>query len=229
MAEAESAAVERIDLPIKAKYQAIRSDLTERHGYANPMAVPRVEKIVLNMGVGDARDDRKVLDRAADDLAKVALQRPVVTKAKKSVSNFKVRTGMPVGLKVTLRRERMFESNSCSPNSVTTPSTPSAASTWSSSPVPRPTRKRAASSSCSACRSGSRGKRGHQSQNRRVQADAQILRARRAAVQPLRADPRVPAGLRPVPHLHAGDGPQGLPSRRDEIELVDTRDSTPQG
>ncbi|MDR9391591.1 MAG: 50S ribosomal protein L5 [Trueperaceae bacterium] len=108
MAEAESAAVERIDLPIKAKYQAIRSDLTERHGYANPMAVPRVEKIVLNMGVGDARDDRKVLDRAADDLAKVALQRPVVTKAKKSVSNFKVRTGMPVGLKVTLRRERMW-------------------------------------------------------------------------------------------------------------------------
>jgi len=99
---------ERVDLPIKARYQAIRSDLVERHGYGNPMAIPRVEKIVLNMGVGEAREDKKVLDKAAGELAQIALQRPVVTKAKKSVSNFKIRAGMPVGLKVTLRGERMW-------------------------------------------------------------------------------------------------------------------------
>jgi large subunit ribosomal protein L5 len=98
----------KVDLPIKAKYAAIRETLVERHGYANPMAVPKVEKIVLNMGVGEARDDKKVLDKAAAELAQIALQRPIVTKAKKSVSNFKIRAGMPVGLKVTLRGQRMW-------------------------------------------------------------------------------------------------------------------------
>ena len=105
---ADQAVQPKVDLPIKAKYAAIRETLTERHGYANPMAVPKLEKIVLNMGVGEARDDKKVLDKAASELAQIALQRPIVTKAKKSVSNFKIRAGMPVGLKVTLRGQRMW-------------------------------------------------------------------------------------------------------------------------
>ena len=105
---AEETAMQKVELPIKARYREIRATLTERHGYANPMAVPKVEKIVLNMGLGEAREDKKVLEKASNDLSKIALQRPVVTKAKKSVSNFKSRTGMPVGLKVTLRGERMW-------------------------------------------------------------------------------------------------------------------------
>jgi large subunit ribosomal protein L5 len=83
-------------------------ELQKRHGYANVMAVPRLEKIVVNMGLGEAREDSKVLERAGRELAQITLQRPVVTKAKKSVSNFKVRAGMPVGLMVTLRGERMW-------------------------------------------------------------------------------------------------------------------------
>jgi large subunit ribosomal protein L5 len=98
----------KVDLPIKRRYAAAVPELQERHGYGNAMAVPRVEKIVLNMGVGEAREDAKLLEKASRDLALIALQRPVVTKAKKSVSNFKVRAGMNVGLKVTLRRERMW-------------------------------------------------------------------------------------------------------------------------
>jgi len=105
---AEGAKVQKVDLPIKARYLKVRDAMIERHGYDNPMAVPKVEKIVLNMGVGEARDDKKVLDKAASELAQIALQRPIVTKAKKSVSNFKIRAGMPVGLKVTLRGERMW-------------------------------------------------------------------------------------------------------------------------
>jgi large subunit ribosomal protein L5 len=100
--------MQKIELPIKRRYARCIPMMTERHGYANPMAVPRVDKIVLNMGVGEAREDSKVLEKASRDLANIALQRPVVTKAKKSVSNFKVRAGMSVGLKVTLRRERMW-------------------------------------------------------------------------------------------------------------------------
>jgi large subunit ribosomal protein L5 len=100
--------MQKIELPIKRRYIEVTPTMTERHGYSNPMAVPRVEKIVLNMGVGEAREDSKVLEKASRDLANIALQRPVVTKAKKSVSNFKVRAGMSVGLKVTLRRERMW-------------------------------------------------------------------------------------------------------------------------
>lgn len=83
-------------------------ELQKRHGYANVMAVPKLEKIVVNMGLGEAREDSKVLERAGRELAQITLQRPVVTKAKKSVSNFKVRAGMPVGLMVTLRGERMW-------------------------------------------------------------------------------------------------------------------------
>lgn len=97
-----------VNLPIKERYQQSVKALSERHGYTNPMAVPRVEKIVINMGLGEARDDSKVLEKAQKELAQIALQRPVITKAKKSVSNFKVRTGMPIGLKVTLRGVRMW-------------------------------------------------------------------------------------------------------------------------
>ena len=100
--------MQKVDLPIKRRYAEAVPVLQERHGYANVMAVPRVEKIVLNMGVGEAREDSKVLEKASRDMANIALQRPVVTRAKKSVSNFKIRAGMNVGLKVTLRRERMW-------------------------------------------------------------------------------------------------------------------------
>lgn len=100
--------MQKIELPIKRRYTEITPQLSERHGYSNVMAIPRVEKIVLNMGVGEAREDSKVLEKASRDLANIALQRPVITKAKQSVSNFKIRAGMNVGLKVTLRGERMW-------------------------------------------------------------------------------------------------------------------------
>lgn len=100
--------MEKVTLPIKGRYEQVKGQLVERHGYSNPMAVPRVEKIVINMGLGEAREDSKVLERASKELGQIALQRPVVTKAKKSVSNFKVRAGMAVGLKVTLRGVRMW-------------------------------------------------------------------------------------------------------------------------
>ncbi len=100
--------MQKVDLPIKRLYAEVMPQLTERHGYTNVMALPRVEKIVLNMGVGEAREDSKVLEKASRDLANIALQRPVITKAKKSVSNFKLRAGMSIGLKVTLRGERMW-------------------------------------------------------------------------------------------------------------------------
>ena len=83
--------------------------LTEQFGYQTPMQVPRISKITINMGVGEAINDKKVIDHAVEDLTKIAGQKPVVTKARKSVANFKVREGYPVGCKVTLRRERMYE------------------------------------------------------------------------------------------------------------------------
>ncbi len=83
--------------------------LTEQFGYKNPMQVPRLEKIVLNMGVGEAVADRKKLDAAMGDMTKIAGQKPVATKARKAIANFKLREGMPIGCKVTLRRERMYE------------------------------------------------------------------------------------------------------------------------
>jgi large subunit ribosomal protein L5 len=75
----------------------------------NAMAVPRVSKVTLNMGVGEATTDKKVIEHAVSDMTAIAGQKPVVTKAKKAISNFKVRDGFPVGVKVTLRRERMYE------------------------------------------------------------------------------------------------------------------------
>ena len=83
--------------------------LKDRFGYKNLMAVPRMEKIVVSMGVGKAVADKKFLDGAIKDLTVISAQKPLVCKAKKSVSNFKVRAGYETGLKVTLRKERMFE------------------------------------------------------------------------------------------------------------------------
>lgn len=83
--------------------------LTEQFGYQNPMQVPRLSKVTINMGLGEATTDKKVLEQAVDELAKITGQKPVVTKARKSVASFKIRDGYPVGAKVTLRAERMYE------------------------------------------------------------------------------------------------------------------------
>ncbi|MDX1609304.1 MAG: 50S ribosomal protein L5 [Halofilum sp. (in: g-proteobacteria)] len=83
--------------------------LRERFGFKSPMQVPRLEKITVNMGVGDAVSDKKLLDHAQAELAKITGQKPIVTRARKSIAGFKVREGWPIGCKVTLRRERMYE------------------------------------------------------------------------------------------------------------------------
>ncbi len=87
----------------------IKAALIKEFGYKNPMQAPRLEKIVLNMGVGEAVNDRKKVDAAVQDLTMIAGQKPVVTRAKKSIANFKLRDGMAIGCKVTLRRDRMYE------------------------------------------------------------------------------------------------------------------------
>jgi large subunit ribosomal protein L5 len=84
-------------------------ELVKQFGYKSPMEVPRIEKITLNMGVGEAVGDKKIMDNAVGDMTKIAGQKPVVTKARKSIAGFKIRDDYPVGCKVTLRRERMFE------------------------------------------------------------------------------------------------------------------------
>jgi large subunit ribosomal protein L5 len=89
--------------------EVVAPALTEKFGYKNPMQVPKLDKVVINIAVGDAVSDRKKLDAAVGDLTKIAGQKPVICKAKKSVANFKLRQGMPIGCKVTLRRERMYE------------------------------------------------------------------------------------------------------------------------
>ena len=83
--------------------------LLEQFGYGSAMQVPRLEKITLNMGVGEAVGDKKVMDRAVGDMTAIAGQKPIVNNARKSVASFKIRDGWPVGCKVTLRRERMYE------------------------------------------------------------------------------------------------------------------------
>ena len=83
--------------------------LMKERGYANPFAVPRLEKVVINMGVGEGRENAKVLDFATADLGAISGQKPIVTKAKKSIANFKLREGVPIGAKVTLRGARMYE------------------------------------------------------------------------------------------------------------------------
>lgn len=83
--------------------------MMEKFNYKNPMEIPRLEKIVINMGVGEAKENPKALDAAVNDLSLIAGQKPVITKAKKSVAAFKIRAGMPIGAKVTLRGNRMYE------------------------------------------------------------------------------------------------------------------------
>ena len=95
---------------LQEKYQnELMGELQQKLGLKNPMEVPRITKITLNMGVGGAIADKKVLENARADMEKIAGQRPVTCKARKSVAAFKIRDGMPIGCKVTLRRERMYE------------------------------------------------------------------------------------------------------------------------
>ena len=95
---------------LKEKYNnEIVDAMTKRFGYENIMQVPKLEKIVVNMGVGEAKENSKILDSAIADLEKITGQKAVTTKAKNSVANFKIREGMPIGCKVTLRGEKMYE------------------------------------------------------------------------------------------------------------------------
>ena len=103
-----------VEAVYKARMKALYDDkivaaMTEKFGYKNAMEVPRLDKIVINMGVGEATQDKKKVDIAAKEMELIAGQKPVVIKAKKSVAQFKLREGMPIGCKVTLRRERMYE------------------------------------------------------------------------------------------------------------------------
>jgi large subunit ribosomal protein L5 len=106
----EAATQARIPARLKERYeQEIRPRLGERFGYRSAMEVPRIEKITLNMGIGDAKQDSNVLDAAMEQLATIAGQRPNVRRARKSIAAFKLRAGMPVGATVTLRGARMYE------------------------------------------------------------------------------------------------------------------------
>jgi large subunit ribosomal protein L5 len=108
--EATAQAQANIPPRLKERYeQEIRETLRQRFGYSTPMDVPRIEKITLNMGVGDAKQDSNMLDAAGDQLATITGQRPNVRRARKSIAAFKLREGMPVGVSVTLRRARMWE------------------------------------------------------------------------------------------------------------------------
>jgi len=89
--------------------EVIRKKLMEQFGYTNPMQVPRIDKVVLNMGVGEAVNDRKKVDLAAADMAAIAGQKAVITHARKSIATYKLRENQPIGCKVTLRRTRMYE------------------------------------------------------------------------------------------------------------------------
>ena len=95
---------------LQEKYQnSVKAELQNKFAYKSSMQIPKLEKIVINMGVGDAVANSKVLDDAVEELTQITGQKPVVTKAKKSIANFKLREGMPIGCKVTLRGERMYE------------------------------------------------------------------------------------------------------------------------
>ncbi|PZQ82000.1 MAG: 50S ribosomal protein L5 [Ancylobacter novellus] len=95
---------------LRSHYEdVVRKAMIEQFGYANPMEVPTIDKIVINMGVGEATADTKKVQTAAGDLALIAGQKPVVTRARKAISNFKLRENQPVGAKVTLRKVRMYE------------------------------------------------------------------------------------------------------------------------
>jgi large subunit ribosomal protein L5 len=107
----ETAEATRSETPrLLERYRSeVRGKLQQEFGYENPMQVPRLEKIVLNMGVGDAAGDQKKLDSAVAELALISGQKPVKTKAKKAIAGFKIRAGLPIGCKVTLRQARMYE------------------------------------------------------------------------------------------------------------------------
>ena len=90
-------------------YDEIVDALVKKFGYTNKMQVPKLDKIVLNMGIGEAKENAKILENAAKDMEIITGQKPVLTKAKNSVANFKIREGMPIGCKVTLRGEKMYE------------------------------------------------------------------------------------------------------------------------
>ena len=95
---------------LKERYiNEIKPSLVKKYGYTSTMQIPRIEKIVINLGVGEAVANPKTLDDAVADLTAIAGQKPVITKAKKSIANFKLREGMPIGCKVTLRGEKMYE------------------------------------------------------------------------------------------------------------------------
>ena len=110
-ASADSLVVPKDYLPRMRKHydEVVRQQLIEEFGYKNPFEVPTIDKIVLNMGVGDAVNDTKKVTLAAADLALIAGQKPVITKARNAISTFKVRENMPIGAKVTLRKVRMYE------------------------------------------------------------------------------------------------------------------------
>ena len=93
----------------KKFHDEVKPSLKEKRGYKNVHEVPAITKIVINMGVGEASQDKKKVQTAAEEMALIAGQKPVITKAKKSIAQFKLREGMPIGAKVTLRRERMYE------------------------------------------------------------------------------------------------------------------------
>ena len=95
---------------LKEKYQTeVRKKLQDQFGIKNPMAVPKVEKVVLNMGMGEAISNAKILDSAVDELGQITGQKPIITKAKKSIASFKLREGQSIGAMVTLRGEKMYE------------------------------------------------------------------------------------------------------------------------
>lgn len=89
--------------------EKVRASLQEQFGYKNPMQVPKLDKVVINVGVGEAVADKKKIDKVVDEITAIAGQKPVVTRARKSIAGFKLREGMPLGVKVTLRAERMYE------------------------------------------------------------------------------------------------------------------------
>ena len=89
--------------------EVVRKQLTEQHGYKNPMQVPTIQKVVINMGIGEGVNDRKKVDQAAADLAQIAGQKAIITKSRKSIATYKLRDGQAIGCKVTLRKSRMYE------------------------------------------------------------------------------------------------------------------------
>jgi large subunit ribosomal protein L5 len=108
-AAAPAASPEEMPRLLKRYHDEVRAKMQQEFGYTNPMQVPKLEKIVINMGVGDATTDQKKLDAAVAELTAIAGQRPVKTVAKKAIAGFKIRKGLPIGCKVTLRKARMYE------------------------------------------------------------------------------------------------------------------------